>query len=178
MLAQERVDRSTVSRSGSPDSAISSNSSKLSVLSSGSIISRLSTREVTKRLGKNLDPISETKVVRANGDISQDTINWVNNLTPERARAAVPLIRTQAVSNGNLTRLTANNINDNGSTGNCYNTQMVSEKVPQSGVVPEAVIYLYIFTSWAVMLSNEQHVKVRCTFRNSRCCHLYFSKQT
>lgn len=156
----KRVGRRSPSRDESPDSVCSSRSSRFSVFSDGSVANRLPSFDMEKSSRIPLERVDKNRAVKENGNLHPDALNWVNHLSPQRTRAAVPLVRTQTISNGNLRRLTDSCTRDGVSAGNCHNIQMSVTKKPPHRLVPEAVIHLYIFTFWTLTLSHEQYMRV------------------
>ncbi|XP_071531160.1 uncharacterized protein [Panulirus ornatus] len=106
-IVDNMISRNSLSREGSLDSAISSHSSKWSVSSNVSVISRMSTCVVTSRIAQTLDSIAEERTLKVKNDVTPDILNWISSLSAERARAATPLVRTHAVANGQLMRQTS-----------------------------------------------------------------------
>ncbi|XP_042227431.1 uncharacterized protein LOC121869933 [Homarus americanus] len=146
------------SREGSADSAISSNSSKWSLYSNVSFISRMSKCAVTRRLTQTLEPVTEDIILKTEGDVNPDTINWVNGLSSDRGPTATPLVRTHAVADGHLTKRTVSHVTDSSNSDSGYDCQMFEESFSTYKFRSEAVIHLHIYVLWALMLSTEHHV--------------------
>lgn len=146
-------------RDGSPDSAISSNSSKWSVSSNISIVSRLSVRTPSES-ATTLGSVVEETVGGLNETVNPDTINWVNNIVTKTTRAATPFIRTSAAANGSLMRRTrslvtrSSNLSEGGFLNKAKTTYV------ESGFTLELVAHLYVIASSAASASTKIELEV------------------
>ncbi|XP_045583077.2 uncharacterized protein [Procambarus clarkii] len=150
----------SLSRASSEDSALSSCSSKWSLSSNVSIVSRKSQGITTRKLTQTLDPVAEDRIPKSKVDINPDTINWVNGLSPTRIQAAVPLLRTRAVANGHLTKRTLSYVTESSNSDSGYNSKVLDENYSANTFRSEAVIHFHICVLWALMLSAEHHLKL------------------
>lgn len=163
-IADDVISRNSLSREGSPDSAISSNSSKWSVSSNVSIISKISACVVTSRIAQSLDSIAEERTPKMRNDVKPDILNWISSLSADRARAATPLVRTHAVANGHLMRQTVSRGTESSSSDSGYNSKIIDESYSLNNLVAEATIHVYIFVFWALVLSTDHHLRVSIDF--------------
>ncbi|XP_071531158.1 uncharacterized protein [Panulirus ornatus] len=155
-IVDNMISRNSLSREGSLDSAISSHSSKWSVSSNVSVISRMSTCVVTSRIAQTLDSIAEERTLKVKNDVTPDILNWISSLSAERARAATPLVRTHAVANGQLMRQTVSRGTESSSSDSGYNSKILDENYSLNSLIPEAVIHIYVFAYWGLILSTNQ----------------------
>ena len=153
----------SLTRDGSPDSAISSNSSKWSVSSNISIMSRLSISAASES-ATTLGPVVKETVGGPSESVNSGTMNGVNDITTERTRAATPFIRTSAVANGSLLRHTGSLVTNNlNLKEECFLNKAKTAYV-NSGLTSELVVHLYIIASCASSASIKVEFEVCYTY--------------
>ncbi|XP_063864554.1 uncharacterized protein LOC135102884 isoform X1 [Scylla paramamosain] len=145
-------------RDGSPDSAISSNSSKWSVSSNISIMGRLSVCGDSESVTA-LSPVVEEAARGSNGSVNPNTVKWVNNIVTERTRAATPLIRTSAAANGSLMRHTGSLVAESSNVMEGHFLNKAKMVYVNSGFTSELVVHLYIIASCASSASTKAELE-------------------
>lgn len=150
---------SSPTRDRSPDSAISSNSSKWSVSSNISIMGRLSVCADSESV-TTLSSVVEEAERGSNGSINFDTVKWVNNAATERTRAATPLIRTSTAANGSLIRHTGNLVAESSNVMEERFLKKAKMAYVNSSFTSELVVHLYIIVSCASSASTKAELEV------------------
>ncbi|XP_042889942.1 uncharacterized protein LOC122264916 [Penaeus japonicus] len=145
-------------REGSHDSAISSNSSKWSVSSSISIMSCQSTRALAKKKASLLNAVEEEQSTRMKGKVSDATLTWVNSISPERIRSAMPVVRSGATTNGHVVRQSVSRSIDGSETDSGCDTKMAND-VLFSHYGLEVLIHLSTFISVASTVSTDTYLR-------------------
>lgn len=146
-------------REGSHDSAISSNSSKWSVSSSISIMSCESTRTLAKKKSSILNVVEEEHSTITKGEVSDATLTWINSISPERIRSAMPVVRTGAVTNGYIVRQSVSRSVDGSETDSGCDTKMADDFL-FSHYGLEVLIHLSTFLITASTVSTKVYLRV------------------
>ncbi|XP_045112747.1 uncharacterized protein LOC123505474 isoform X2 [Portunus trituberculatus] len=149
---------SSPTRDRSPDSAISSNSSKWSVSSNISIMGRHSVSADSESITV-LDSVVEEAERGSNESVNLDTVKWVNNVATERTRAATPLIRTSAAANGSLMRHTGSLVTESLNVMEAHFLNKAKMAYVNSSFTSELVVHLYIIVSCASSASMKAELE-------------------
>ncbi|XP_037798220.1 uncharacterized protein LOC119593363 isoform X4 [Penaeus monodon] len=157
-IPQKNEASTAFTREGSHDSAISSNSSKWSVSSSISIMSCGSTKILSKKKTSILNVVEEEHSTRTNGEISDATLSWVNSISSERIRSAMPVVRTGTVTNGHVVRQSVSRSIDGSETDSGCDTKMADD-VLFSHYGLEVLIHLSTFLIIASTVSTEVYLR-------------------
>lgn len=118
-----------------------------------------STKILSKKKTSILNAVEEEHSTRTNGEISDATLSWVNSISSERIRSAMPVVRTGTVTNGHVVRQSISRSIDGSETDSGCDTKMADD-VLFSHYGLEVLIHLSTFLIIASTVSTEVYLRV------------------
>nr|XP_027213152.1 uncharacterized protein LOC113806224 isoform X2 [Penaeus vannamei] len=117
-----------------------------------------STRTLAKKKSSILNVVEEEHSTITKGEVSDATLTWINSISPERIRSAMPVVRTGAVTNGYIVRQSVSRSVDGSETDSGCDTKMADDFL-FSHYGLEVLIHLSTFLITASTVSTKVYLR-------------------